>query len=190
MVRALTCSSEILEIDSPNQQVRDVRSMLHPNILVGKSGIDGLGLFAEQLISKGERIWQLEPNSEFLTLTAAKRLPRKMWNQIYQCGIDTYVILTDSSQYMNHSCNPNTWANGDRAFDARMDILAGEEVTCDYGTFLTDVHWEGMICHCKSRNCRRTITSRDCLNVNFQRMYMDHLPSWVTRCINEHTLSP
>ena len=164
--------------------------MLHPSILVGKSGIDGLGLFARQPIRKDERIWQIDPTSEFLTLTEAKRLPRKMWNQIYQCGIDTYVILTDGSQYMNHSCNPNTWANGDRIFDARMGILVGEEVTCDYGTFLTDVDWEGMICQCKSRNCRRTITSRDCLNVDFQRTYVGHLPSWVTRCIIEHTSSP
>ncbi|HKM76033.1 MAG TPA: SET domain-containing protein [Candidatus Bathyarchaeia archaeon] len=164
--------------------------MLHPNILVAKSSIDELGLFAGQRIRRGERIWQLDPNAESLTLTEAKRLPRRMGKQIYQCGIDTYVILTDGSEYMNHSCNPNTWANGDITFDARVDIAAGEEVTCDYGTFLTDSRWNGMVCHCNSRNCRARITSRDCLNVDFQTAYVGHLPSWVTRFINEHTLSP
>jgi len=163
--------------------------MLHPNISVGKSSIDELGLFAWQDIRKGERVWQLDPNVEFLTWTDAKRLPRRMWKQIYQCGIDLYVILTDGSQYMNHSCNPNTWANGDTSFDARLDIAAGDEVTCDYGTFLTDIRWEGMSCRCNSRNCRTKITSLDCLNVDFQTAYAGHLPSWVTRFINEHARS-
>jgi hypothetical protein len=159
--------------------------MLHPNILVGRSSIDELGLFAGQRIRRGERVWQLDPNTEFLTWTDAKRLPRRRWKQIYQCGIDTYVILTDGSQYMNHCCDPNTWPNGDTTFDARLDIEAGDEVTCDYGTFLTDMRWKGMICHCNSGNCRTRITSQDCLNVDFQRTYVGHLPSWVTRFINE-----
>ena len=162
---------------------------MHPNILVAKSRIDELGLFAGQRICRGERIWQLDPNAEFLTWSDARRLPRRMWKQIYQCGIDAYVILTDGSQYMNHSCNPNTWANGDAAFDARLDIAAGDEVTCDYGTFLTDLRWNGMMCHCNSRNCRTRITSRDCLAADIQKTYAGHLPSWVTRFINEHTVA-
>ena len=160
--------------------------MLHRNIVVEKSSIHELGLFAEQRIGRGEMIWQLDPNTEFLAWAAIKKLPRKMWKQIYQCGTDAYVILTDGSQYMNHSCNPNAWANGDASFDARSDIEAGEEVTCDYGTFLTDIRWEGMECHCNSTNCRRRITSLDCLNADFHRTYAGHLPSWVSRFIQEH----
>jgi SET domain-containing protein len=160
--------------------------MLHPNILIRKSSIHELGLFAEEHIPKGQRIWELDQDAEILRWTDVKHLPRRMWKQLYQCGAGSYALLTDGSQYMNHCCNPNTWPNGDTAFDAMVDISPREEVTCDYATFLTDMRWKGMVCHCNSRNCRTRITSLDCLNPEFQSIYVGHLPSWVTQFINEH----
>lgn len=62
--------------------------------------------------------------------------------------------------YINHSCTPNSALVDIRTFAAVRKIHAGEEITCDYGSFETERGWR-MSCSCGAPNCRQTITSED-----------------------------
>jgi hypothetical protein len=60
---------------------------------------------------------------------------------------------------MNHSCDPISVGPGKLEFEiAVRDIKAGEEVTCDYGTFNLE---EPLLCACGSPNCRGRIVHED-----------------------------
>ena len=107
--------------------------MLHPAIQRRPSLIKGDGLFAVRPIVKGEKVWQLDPRRDiFYTPAQAMALSDELKALIFQYK-DRYVLNYDDTRYMNHSCDPNTWWEGDEAMTARRDIRTGEEITYDYG---------------------------------------------------------
>ncbi len=55
----------------------------------------------------------------------------------------------------NHSCNPNTGYAGLNVIALR-DIMAEEELTIDYTSFLND-EMESFICNCGAENCKKII---------------------------------
>jgi uncharacterized protein len=76
---------------------------------VGTSAIQGLGLFANQFISKGTKIWIFaegfdveltEEQIEKLSPTAQKQV----WKYTYRFpGTETYLLCGDDSRFTNHS---------------------------------------------------------------------------------------
>jgi hypothetical protein len=61
---------------------------------------------------------------------------------------------------VNHSCDPNLgWAD-ERTLVARRDVAAGEELTVDYATCLTDAGFV-LHCHCETYRCRQIIEGTD-----------------------------
>lgn len=87
---------------------------------------------------------------------------------------------------MNHSCDPNLWWGDDLTLIARRDIKPGEEITYDYAT--TDINPKTMpdvVCNCGSVECRKIVTYKDCLNLNWQKNYENHTSSWVKKFIKE-----
>lgn len=163
--------------------------MLHSNIKVTDSKLEGKGLVATRFIAKDTIVWQLDKNEQQLTLEELEKLPSERKKLAYQYK-DRFIIVTDSSEYMNHSCDPNTWWHDDKTLVARCDINPGDEVTYDYATAEIDERfrskWE---CRCRSNSCRKYITGEDCLNLEFQKIYLGHLPSWTTKYIKDHKLS-
>lgn len=160
--------------------------MLHPSIKKGQSQIHETGIIATQFIPKGTSVWELSKDEKRLTLEELKKLPPEIARLAYQHQ-DKYIIVTDNSEFMNHSCNPNTWWDGDEKLVARRDIQPEEEVTYDYATVEIDpkfrANWQ---CNCGSSNCRGTITPNDCLDPQFQKLHQGHLPSWTVEFINQH----
>jgi hypothetical protein len=61
--------------------------------------------------------------------------------------------------FLNHSCEPNVGVQGQIVFVALRDVVAGEELTLDYGTIDHDT--EPMVCQCGAATCRTTITGED-----------------------------
>lgn len=159
--------------------------MLHPSVRVKKSKIQGTGLNATAFIPKDTVVWKLDTHEKQLTLEELQKLSPKRQKLAYQYK-DKYIIVSDGSEYMNHSCDPNTWFQGDETLIARRDILPGDEVTYDYATAEIDAgfraSWQ---CYCGSKKCRKIIKPDDCLNPEFQEMYRGHLPSWVKRYIRK-----
>jgi SET domain-containing protein len=61
---------------------------------------------------------------------------------------------------INHSCDPNLhWADEHTLVTSR-DIAAGEELTVDYATCVTDPDFV-LYCHCETYRCRQVIEGSD-----------------------------
>jgi hypothetical protein len=76
-----------------------------------------------------------------------------------QVGRDLWLCSDGSSldDQVNHSCDPNTgFIEGTPVLYALRDIEAGEEISYDYSTSISEPGWS-LECHCGSRHCRGTI---------------------------------
>lgn len=63
--------------------------------------------------------------------------------------------------YVNHSCDPNCYIDGQIVFRALRDINAGEFITVDYGTFFLTKKNPIEHCNCGSAKCRGKVTGDD-----------------------------
>jgi len=163
--------------------------MLHPSVEVREHSLAGKGLFATRLIKQGETVWQLDTREPQLTHEQKLQLSEEEQSLAFQFK-DRYIICHDGSQYMNHSCGPNTWWLSDTALEARQDIQLGEEITYDYVTADIAPEWTApWVCACGSSLCRHRISSNDYKDKRWQDRYSGHLPSWVVKAIESESLA-
>jgi hypothetical protein len=160
---------------------------MHPDIRVRESPIEGRGIFAGRLIPKGTTVWKLtEAPGTFVTHAELRRLPPDRRHLAYRYR-DRYLLSSDGSEYMNHSCDPNTCWIDDETMVASRDIRPGDEVTFDYATSDVHVWWRAKwVCHCGAPGCRKIITGRDCLDPVFAERHRGHLPSWTVDFMQRH----
>lgn len=109
---------------------------------IAPSKIEGVGVFAEQDIPAGARIWRLDPALD--RLIRQEDLPsldphfqRFCERYSYPYPHDTSVLIVelDNGRFMNHSDAPNTVFSDPDAGFAIRDIAAGEEMLCNYAEF-------------------------------------------------------
>ena len=115
-----------------------VRTSLRP------SPIQGLGCFADEVIKKGQVVWEFDPRLDIrITLSDIKTFPPFMQDHFRTyCyvelleGQEILVYCADFSKHMNHSDTPNLIETENNLCDiAICDIAVGEELTCDYYRF-------------------------------------------------------
>lgn len=106
------------------------------------SSIEGLGVFAGEDVPRGSLLWALNPKFDiFIHESEIAALPPHM--QIFVARYSYphldrpgYVVVdADNGRFMNHSLTPNT---DFRVFDkgyALVDIVQGDEITCNYHEF-------------------------------------------------------
>jgi uncharacterized protein len=126
---------------------------------VKKSSIDGIGIFAEEEIRKGERIAFIFGTKKKFASTdkrSASKIPT--W---YGITKSTWMDPGSSIfKYFNHSCDPNTAIIGTKTVIARKNIKVGEEITFDYSFTDGDINWTlDHTCKCGSKRCRKKIMS-------------------------------
>ena len=146
-------------------------------IIARLSPIHGNGVFADELIRKGERIVRYKG-----TVRSHKEVDR-LYGDLDENGHtflftlnDDYVIDANEggnvARWINHSCDPNCESvieendkgkkHKDKVFiEAIRDIKAGEELTYNYGIVLEERYtaklkklWE---CRCGSKKCTGTM---------------------------------
>jgi SET domain-containing protein len=109
---------------------------------VGKSRIDGKGLFTAQNIKKGTRIIRYIGEK----IAKAESKQRLAQGNVYifvfndRWDIDGKV-LRNKARYINHSCDPNceVYTTSHTIWIVALrDITAGEELTYNYGYELDD----------------------------------------------------
>ncbi len=161
--------------------------MLNINVSVSTSEKKGKGLFANSFIPKNTLIWQLDDKEKRLTKEEVEKLSPVVRKLAYQFD-DKYVVATDSSELMNHSCDPNTWWNDDKSLVASRDIQVGEEITYDYSTADIGDYIASWRCDCGSDDCRKHISGKDCFGQKFQEKYKGHLPSWTVKYIEDNCI--
>ena len=87
---------------------------------------------------------------------------------------------TDSTNFINHSCDPNVWMQDEVTLVARRDIARGEELTIDYAMFEEDEDWvPSWECHCGSRLCRGRFTGKDWRCRELQERYWNHFSPFI-----------
>ncbi|MBI1880573.1 MAG: SET domain-containing protein [Chloroflexi bacterium] len=128
--------------------------MYHPSVkLTETSEIEGKGLVVESFIARGEVVWWPNPDEKPIPLAEIKAWPEEKQQEFerygFQCGEAEFILAQGIDRYMNHSCDPNTWWDGEYRLVARRDIQPGEEITYDYAT--ADILLEfQMPCNCGS----------------------------------------
>ena len=125
-------------------------------ISVSDSTVDGVGLFAKDSISVGEKILTIQaPIVRKKIKTPEESAEIMNWIGV---GKDQWIV-TDKTlfRFINHSCNPNAALKG-KTLIALSNIEIGDEVTMDYSMTDADPYWM-MRCSCGSSNCRGEIKS-------------------------------
>ena len=118
----------------------------------GPSKIHGVGLFAEEFIPKGKKVWEYTPWFDFaLTqkqvdeLSEAARI--QFLNYAYKSKeTGKYVLCSDDARFFNHHDAANVYCiipenasfEDDLVCFAAKDIEVGEELTANYSEFDLD----------------------------------------------------
>jgi SET domain-containing protein len=162
------------------EPTRDV--WVHGGVTVGRSAIDGDGLFAtDDLVAATPVIrlaGRLVTSAELAELIAASDADAAAAYldtiTIYE---DAHLVIPPASivHFVNHCCDPNLWHVGPYEIAARRDVIAGEELTVDYGTN-SGADGFSMACTCGSSLCRGQVSSDDWRRRELQDRYRGH---WV-----------
>src|SRR3989344_3989649 len=110
------------------------------------SKIHGMGLFADELISKGTVIWKFTSGFDLkFSKEQIKKFPKQVQEYLENyCWLSKksgkYCFSSDNGKYFNHSKNPNSLSayyedEEEVVTKAIRDIQKGEEITDDYSTF-------------------------------------------------------
>jgi uncharacterized protein len=155
------------------------RSWISPKVFLADSKIQGRGVFARDpihsretvMIFGGERISRAQMESGDYRI-------RSIW-PVERDGFIA-LPLSDSEisldEYLNHSCDANTWLNDEVTLAAKRDIEPGEEITLDQGTWnIEDAYIEDREpCSCGAVSCRLMLSEQDWKLPEVQRLYAGH----------------
>ncbi len=115
----------------------------------GLSKIQGIGLFADEFIPKGTKVWEYTNWFDFsLTKDQFSQLSEAAKEQFLNYAYlskesNKYVLCSDDARFFNHDNNPNVscvvpvndhFEDALECFATR-DIQKGEELTNDYSEF-------------------------------------------------------
>ncbi len=153
------------------------------NVIVKKSPVEGLGVYADKNFKKGENILIIDDTH---AVTDESKLTTHQHE--YDCDYlsnGKVILMQEPEKFINHSCGPNTYVktiNNLRHVLAMKDIKKGEEITYDYsingdnnGTFK---------CNCGSKNCKKIYQGNFFkLPKDIQLKYLPYLDDWF---IEEH----
>jgi SET domain-containing protein len=116
--------------------------MLLVKTKLDSSPIHRLGVFAEESIPAGTRIWQFMPGLDMeKTVEELAALPKHIQEWFRYFGyldhrLGCHILSGDDARFINHSDNPNMGPDFEHgrhgAGFALRDIKKGEEITIDY----------------------------------------------------------
>jgi SET domain-containing protein len=118
--------------------------MTHIKYKLDKSSIHGIGVFADQIIKKGEVIFTASPlldvnitQEQFVSLQEAEQKEIRYWG-FFDKPTQRWHVDFDHMHFINHSYNANTTQDFSRSeayILATKDIRTGEELTQNYLEF-------------------------------------------------------
>jgi SET domain-containing protein len=117
---------------------------------LGKSKIEGTGVFAEEFVPKGTLIWKYQEGFDSTTSDEQfEKLPKLAQDYLLHYGYYNkaeggYVLCGDDARFTNHSSTPKMQALNKTDSIAIEDINIGEEITEDYNYFDEQAHLKGI----------------------------------------------
>lgn len=151
-----------------------------PKTEVRGSPIEGRGIFATELIRKGEVV--AVKGGRIFDGARLRELEKVLGPAEIQIGEDLFIGPVSEEEregamlFLNHSCDPNVGVKGQIVFVAMRDIEPGEEVTQDWA-MTDDDESTAMTCNCASPRCRGRVTGKDWMIPELQERY-DGYMSW------------
>ncbi len=153
----------------------------------GSSKIEGKGVFAQELIRKGEIVaikgGYIFDSKEYEKLDEPARHYCLQIEDNFFLGSRTKEEIEDNALFINHSCDPNVGFDGQITYVALRDIKAGEELCHDYAMCFTGRNLE-FECNCGLKNCRGKVTDNDWKLKELQERYGNHFALFILRKIN------
>lgn len=143
------------------------------SIELGRSRIDGVGVFAVRPFKAGEKIADGLSHADFKDLVSWKHF--KNYDAAVRKKIRDFCIGTTKGfvapegfdfnklsveWFLNHSCDGNVGFNDDGDFSAIKTIKRGTELTYDYGIAESNPRFK-LRCKCGTKVCRGRITGND-----------------------------
>jgi SET domain-containing protein len=150
--------------------------MANNKYTVGKSHIEGRGVFAATALKKGDFIGYIKgpirhkvnkTTSEVLDIRAADWVGYKK---------NYWTDPLPPFKYLNHCCEATAGIKGRCSLYAVVDILPGEEITIDYSTTEADERWY-LNCLCGAKTCRKKIRSIQSLSPKIFKRYFPFIPT-------------
>ena len=164
------------------------RTWVNPKLVSGRSPIHGDGVFASAPIGAGEPV--MDFGGEMVT---QDRLANYRERSVWEVKRGLYLALPNTDkedsldEHLNHSCDANTWLANETKIVARRDIVAGEEITLDQGTWNFDeaeyAH-DGTTCSCGAKACRGVLSENDWQRADVQENYRGHFHPLVQKMID------
>lgn len=156
-----------------------MKSIISPKVEVRTGGIDKKGMFAKELIHKGEMVYikggRLLTREELFSSTVINSyLPI---SDDYFLGAISFEEEENVKLYNNHSCDPNCGMHGEVTFIAIRDILPNEELTVDYAFIDNEEYCFN--CTCGSARCRGKITGFDWKIKELQDQYYPYFAQYL-----------
>jgi len=180
-----------------NIEVRDLKHIL---------GGTQRGLFAQEEIKKGEKIWHCDcgekdgvyTRTQLLGIIAAyPKLDYFVRSFSYMVGDDLYALPftyaeeqnNDECALFNHSCTPNV-GFADEAFGdnvvALRNIEPGDELVYHYGFLETETSLiQGMECKCKTPECGRRLTFDYYRDPTFVDKYYAYMTPYLKKKVHD-----
>jgi hypothetical protein len=151
-------------------------------VRVGRSGIEGDGLFATAVLPAGTPVarlgGRLVTTAELTRLVAAADAdPAAPYVDSVTVTEDAHLVLPPGTMLhaANHACDPNLWLDGPYTLVTRRRVAAGEELTVDYAT-VSGAGGLDLACRCRGPTCRGRVTADDWRRPELQARYRGH---WV-----------
>ena len=155
------------------------------NVVVAKSKVHGLGVFAAQKFAEGEIILTIDDSR---VVDHEHQLNPELGEYAYHCDYlagGKIILMRYPERHINSSCDPSVFVktiNDTRYVVARRPLDKGDEITYDY---IIDCHggdvWK---CNCGSARCRHMIVSSFFeLPLEWQLEYLPLLNPWF---VEEH----
>lgn len=114
---------------------------------LGSSGVEGIGLFADQFIPEGTRTWEYHPRFDAsFDEEDMNEMPEPVKEQFLKYAFfdpqtGKYILCFDDQRFINHSTVfPNILSTPYYDTAAR-DIFPGEELLCNYADY-EDTYFE------------------------------------------------
>lgn len=174
--------------DTRHKAVIEKRSYMSPKIELQKSPIADNGLFAVELIEKGELLIDYTSSAgRYIAAKEADALFKSGNDYMLQVDDDLFIAATtddeiEDADHINHSCDPNIGVKGRLQFVAMRDIAVGEEITFDYG--MTDTSEYDIECNCGKPSCRGKVTGDDWKISDLQEKYKGYFSDYIQRKID------
>jgi len=121
----------------------------------------GYGTFATRFIAKGTITWVRDALDQVFSVAQVEAMHPTYRSVLerysYIDGAGDRILCWDHARFVNHSCRATCLAPGFDFEIAVRDILAGEELTDDYGTLNTEI----FNCLCREPTCRGVVRADD-----------------------------